>query len=95
MKQGQERAHNCFIQCYSGVFIISFYFWSLRRSLFFHAFIINGTKEYVTESTFNIKLWRSLWLSMLLASDSESMFLVTFQEITISGSEGACDGVCF
>ena len=34
---------------------------------------------------------------MLLSSDceSESLFLVTVQEININGSEGACDGVCF
>ena len=32
---------------------------------------------------------------MLLASGCDSLFLVTFQEITISGSEGASDGVYF
>ena len=32
---------------------------------------------------------------MFLASGCDSMFLVTFQEITISGSEGARDRVCF
>ena len=31
---------------------------------------------------------------MLLASGCDSLFLVTFQEITLSGSEEACDGVC-
>ena len=30
-----------------------------------------------------------------LASGCESLFLVTFQEITISSSKEACDGVCF
>ena len=32
---------------------------------------------------------------VLLASDCDSLFLVTFQEIPLSDSEGACDGVCF
>ena len=32
---------------------------------------------------------------MLLASGCDSLFLVTFQEITLSSSEGACNGVCF
>ena len=32
--------------------------------------------------------------SMLLASGCESLFLVTFQEFTINGSEQTCYGLC-
>ena len=32
---------------------------------------------------------------MLLASGCDSLFLVTFQEITLSGSERTCDGASF
>ena len=33
--------------------------------------------------------------NMLLATGSESLFLVKLQTFTINSSEGACDGVCF
>ena len=36
-----------------------------------------------------------LWRSMLLASGCESLFLVTFQEITTNSTEKACAGICF
>ena len=67
--------------------------------------LMNDTNEYVMESVFSkasgpsYKWWKSprrgMWRSMLLASGRDSLFLVAFLEITISGSEGACDGVWF
>ena len=85
---------------------------------FFHALTISilqmAVKEYVMESVFSMKLWRSLflvklqglprkwksplrslWRSMLLASGCESLFVETFQEFTINGSEEVCDRLFF